>query len=379
MLNCSSSISQIVLKPHIGLNSKPLDSDTACYFAPYTGSFNTTGYQAGDTVNDFTLFSYDGDTLNLRRELERGKPVVLISSSYTCPVYRGKVPLINSLISQFSDSVSIFIIYTIEAHPYPDISPYFGFVNPTQQNINEGILYPLPRNYGARRTMVWKMDSAMTMNAPVFIDGVFDPWLRKFGPAPNNAYLITTQGIVYSKHPWFNKAPLNMTNDINNLFGHAGGGGGQFNGLFNFQLLGDSIVYGIAGETIYGHGRFVNNSNDTAIIRTVRASENLPSGWASSICIDVCYSPETDTAIFYLPPADTQSYTMYFYTTNTPGNGNIRMRFENVNIQSNRFAQRFYASTTLSSVNDPIEFPYEFRLSQNYPNPFNPGTKINYE
>jgi len=82
--------------------------------------------------------------------------------------------------------------------------------------------------------MVWKMDSAMTMNAPVFIDGVCDPWLRKFGPAPNNAYLITTQGIVYSKHPWFNKAPLNMTNDINNLFGHGGGGGGQFNGLFNF-------------------------------------------------------------------------------------------------------------------------------------------------
>ncbi|MBS1517392.1 MAG: T9SS type A sorting domain-containing protein [Bacteroidetes bacterium] len=375
----SVSYSQIVLKPHIGLNSKPLDSDTSCYFEPYLGSFNTTGYQPGDTVNDFTLFSYNGDTLNLRRELEKGKPIVLISSSYTCPVYRGKVPAINSLVAQYSDSVSIFIIYTIEAHPYPDISPYFGYVNPGQQNINEGILYPLTRTYGERRTMVWKMDSAMTIDAPVFIDGPCDTWLRHFGPAPNNAYLITTQGIVYSKHPWFNKTPQNMSHDIDSLFGITGGGGGQFNGTFNFQLLGDSVVYGTAGETIYGHGQFVNNSTDTAIIRAVRLQENLPAGWASSICIDVCYPPETDTAVFYLAPADTQSYTMYFYTNTVPGNGMIRMRFENVNITNNRFQQRFYASTSLSGVNGLNELPSEYRLSQNYPNPFNPKTIISYE
>ncbi|MCB0729178.1 MAG: T9SS type A sorting domain-containing protein [Ignavibacteriae bacterium] len=374
----SSAYSQIVLKPHIGLNSKPLDSDTACYFTPYTGSFNTTGYQAGDTVNDFTLFSYGGDTLNLRRELEKGKPVVLISCSYTCPVFRGKVPDINSLISQYSDSVSIFLIYTIEAHPYIDISPYFGFVNTSQQNISQGILYRLAQNYGDRRYVVNRMDSGMTINAPVFIDGPCDPWLRSFGPAPNNAYLITTQGIVYSKHPWFNKAPLNMSHDIDSLFGITGGGGGQYTGTFNFRRLGDSIVYGVAGETIYGHGEFINNSNDTAIIRAVRQVENFPSGWASSICIDVCYSPETDTAIFYLPPADTQSYTMYFYTAPAPGNGMVRMIFENVNVQNNRFNQRFYASTSLSSISDPNEIPIEFSLSQNYPNPFNPTTNLEF-
>lgn len=372
--------SQIVLKPHIGLNSRPEDSDTMCYFEPYTGGFNTTGYQQGDTLNDFTLFNYNGDTLNLRRELMKGKPVVLVSCSYTCPVYRNRVPQLNTLFAQYSDSVSIFLIYTIEAHPYPDISPYFGYVNPSQQNINEGILYPQPANYGQRKHMVWKMDSAMTINVPVFIDGPCDTWLRNYGPAPNNAYLITKQGIVFSKHPWFNKPPKNMAADIDSLMGSGGGTGSNFNGTFVFHLTADSNVYGKPGEILYGYGEFVNSSEDTSIVRAIRVIENLPQGWASSICIDVCYPPETDTAEFYLPPGDTQSYLMYFYTDSIPSSGYIQMRFENVNIQTNNFVQNFFASTNISGINSTgIEIPEQFHLNQNYPNPFNPVTKIKFD
>jgi len=357
----------------------PSDNDSACYFEPYTGGFSATGYQRGDTVNDFTLFSYNGDTLNLRRELQKGKPVVLISCSYTCPVYRGKVPNINFLRDTYGNSVSIFLIYTIEAHPYPDISPYFGYVNPGQQNINEGILYPLARTYGQRKTLVWKMDSAMTINVPVFIDSPCDVWLRKFGPAPNNAYLITRQGIVFAKHPWYNKPPNNMFRDIDSLLGiGGGGGGGNFNGIFSFLLAGDSTVIGTPGETLYGHGLFINNSNDTAIIRAIRDEEILPAGWSSSICIDVCYPPEADTAIFYFPPSDTQEYTMYFYTNAVAGNGHIKMRFENVNVTSNIVTQNFYASTSSTSINSSHSIVSKYSLYQNYPNPFNPTTKISY-
>jgi hypothetical protein len=373
--------SQIVLKPHIGLSSLPLDTDSICYFEPYTGNFNVSGYQQGDTVNDFTLFSLSGDTLNLRRELMKGKPVVLVSCSYTCPVYRNKLQQLNQIYSQYSDSVSIFLIYTIEAHPYPDISPYFGYVNPGQANINAGILFPLSRTYGMRKTMVWRNDSALSISPPVFIDGTCDQWLRHFGPAPNNAYLITKQGIVFAKHPWFNRPPDNLASDIDSLLGlGGGGGGGQFNGVFNFTLTGDSSVTGQAGKTVYGYGDFINTSGDTAIIRAVREEENLPPGWASSICIDVCYPPTVDTAIVYLAPGDTQHYVMYFYTDSIPGSGNIKMRFENVNVQGNYFVQRFYCTTNLTGINSPENtfLPDEPRLYQNYPNPFNPLTKITY-
>ena len=377
----TTSKSQIVLKPHIGLASMPAESDSICYFEPYTGNFNVTGYQEGDTVNDFTLYSFSGDTLNLRKELAKGKPVVLVSCSYTCPVYRNKLPQLNSIYSQYSDSVNIFLIYTIEAHPYPDISPYFGYVNPGQPNISAGILFPLSRTYGQRKTMVWRNDSALNIGPPVFIDGTCDQWLRYFGPAPNNAYLITKQGIVFAKHPWFNRLPDNLSADIDSLLGMGGGGGGGlYNGNFNFALTSDSSVSGIAGKTLYGYGEFVNNSSDTALIRAVREEEILPSGWASSICIDVCYPPTVDTAIFYLAPGDTQTYVMYFYTDSIPGAGNIKMRFENVTNSQNLFVQRFYCTTITTGVSENVStHPDQFWLGQNYPNPFNPVTKIVFE
>ncbi len=376
----TASFAQIVLKPHIGLSSMPLDGDSICYFEPYTGNFNVTGYQEGDTVNDFTLYSLNGDTLNLRNELSKGKPVVLVSCSYTCPVYRNKLPQLNSLYSIYSDSVSFFLIYTIEAHPYPDISPYFGYVNPGQANINAGILFPLSRTYGHRKTMAWRNDSALNISPPVYLDGTCDQWLRHFGPAPNNAYLITRQGIVFAKHPWFNRVPDNLSADIDSLLGiSSGGGGGSYNGLFGFSLSGDSAVYGIPGTTIYAYGDFVNTTTDTAVIRAVREEENLPEGWASSICIDVCYPPTVDTAVFYLPPGDTQSYVMYFYTDSIPGSGNIKMRFENVFNQQNTFVQRFYGTTSFTGVNNyGVQLTQRFELYQNYPNPFNPSTEIRF-
>ncbi|MBK8982014.1 MAG: hypothetical protein IPM38_06745 [Ignavibacteria bacterium] len=231
-------------KPHIGLNQIPLLTDSMCVFQTYTGGFEATGYQVGDTVNDFTLFSYNEDTLNLRSELMKGKPVVLISSSYTCPVFRNKINDINLLWDLYGDSVSIFVIYTIEAHPYPDISPYFGFVNVGQANINEGIIFPQPDTYGERKTMVYRLDSARNISVPVFIDGPCNSWLEHFGPAPNNAYLIDTTGIVVTKHAWFNKPPKNMSNDINVYFGNSGGGGFSTGGTFTFNYTSDTLVTG---------------------------------------------------------------------------------------------------------------------------------------
>ena len=384
ILSFLNSFSQPVLKPHIGLNSIPADTDTMCYFPVYIdpGGYTAPGYQVGDTVNDFTLFSFNGDTLNLRNELLKGKPVVLVSGSYTCPVFRNKINSLNSLVAEYGDSVSFFVIYCIEAHPYPDISPYFGYVNVGQQNINEGIIFPQPRTYGERKTMVYRLDSARDISASVFIDGPCNEWLLHYGPAPNNAYLINTNGTVFAKHGWFNRPPEDMADDIDSLlYGASGGGGGSSNGLFNFQYTADSLVTGPPGETLYGHGEFINVSDSGVYIKIVRDLEDLPVGWASSICIDVCLPPETDTVTFYLAPRDTQSYTMYFYTTAEPGFGRIRMRFGNVNNAANRFTKNFLCRTdsSLTSINpNNTIIPQEFYLKQNYPNPFNPSTNLEF-
>ena len=368
------------LLPSIGMNVRPNDSDSMCHFPTYidpNGTFMQTGPNVGDTIPDFKLYNLSTDTLHIQKELQKGKPVLLISSSYTCPVYRNKVPLINSLQAQYGNEISIFILYCIEAHPDPDISPYFGYYNNGPQNTNYGIIYPQPKTYGQRKNLVSIMMNAMTINVPVFIDGTCNNWLSYFGPAPNNAYLIDTNGVIHSKHGWFNRHPHNIYNDIQNLLYGSGGGGGNYSGSFLYATL-DSIASGTPGETLYGYGKLINNSDSGVLIKVMKLQKNYPAGWSTSICIDACLPPEVDSTTFYLPPGDTQSYTMYFYTDSLPSSGSIRMGFRNVYNQNNRFMANFYAHTTSTGITISTEEPVSFELFQNYPNPFNPNTNIKF-
>ena len=68
----------------------------------------------------------------------------MIGSSYTCPVFRNKLPVINDVVATYGAQLTTIIVYTPEAHPYLDVSPYFGAVNTHQANISSGILYEQP-------------------------------------------------------------------------------------------------------------------------------------------------------------------------------------------------------------------------------------------
>src|SRR5688500_9836539 len=91
------SIAQLNLLPSIGIGALPSDNDPVCYIPWYLGSFHTSGLQAGDTAYDFTLYNLNGDSLNLKDALSKGRPVLLVNGSYTCPVYRRKVQDINDV------------------------------------------------------------------------------------------------------------------------------------------------------------------------------------------------------------------------------------------------------------------------------------------
>src|SRR5438128_1385262 len=141
--------SQPQLKPSIGLTALPNDGDSVCDIPlRLGGNFDALGFQISDTVPDFTLYEFNGDSLNLKTALQSGKPVLLVTCSYTCPIYRGHLDEVNNLLAEFSNDVLIYLVYTVEAHPIVDISPYFGYVNTTQQNYQDSILYRQPETYG---------------------------------------------------------------------------------------------------------------------------------------------------------------------------------------------------------------------------------------
>ena len=375
----SQIIAQPNLLPSIGVGALPSDNDSVCYIPWYLGSFYTSGLQVGDTAYDFTLYNLNSDSFNLKTALSNGRPVLLVAASYTCPVYRDKLPVINDLISTYAGQLDVYIIYTIEAHPDIDTSVYFGYVHTGTKNIQAGILYRQPTTYGERKSVVTDMLANMTTLAPVFIDAPCNNWWTTYGPAPNNSYLIDTNGIIFSKHGWFDRYPDNIYCDVDSLLGTNSGNCNAIGGTSNytFQLTSADTVYDAAGTTISVDAELTNTGTQDILIYARKIENDMPSNWASSMCIDVCYGTTTDSVVFLLPAGVTQAVHVYFYTSSsTVDTGHVKMGFKNLsNTANNNFMHAFGITTAATGITPVNNLNSYIWIS---PNPVKTEIKINY-
>jgi len=340
------------LQPSIGIGALPADTDTICTIPWYLGSFSASGLQAGDTAADFTLYDTSGVPFNLASALALKKPVLLVAGNLTCPVFRNKIPSINTVITTYGSQVTTVIIYAVEAHP-TDTSPYFGYVNVTTANQNAGILYPQPTTYGQRKQMVKDLYATTSLAAPTYIDGPCNNWWQYYGPAPNNAYLIDTNGIVSAKHPWYDSYPDDIFCDIDSVLGITGNcSSSSNNGSFTLQMVSADTVYGSPGTTLAIDANLVNTSTNSVLIKMARLQNNMAPGWASSMCATVCYSTSTDSVTISVAAGVTQTFHFYFYTDTVPNMSMGRIGFRNVNNPSNMFARNFYGITTATGVHE---------------------------
>jgi len=368
---------QLNLGPTIGTGTLPADSDPICTIPLVGGSgFELVGPAVGETIRHFNLFDLNGIELDIATTLQQGKPILIVDGSYTCPVYRNKIPTVNDLQAVYGSNLEIFIVYVIEAHPIaPDISPYFGVVNDAG-NPAVGINVLQPTTYGERKAVVQEMFDNMTINVPVYIDGPCNDWWLEFGPAPNNAYLIDLDGVVYVKHGWFDKAPQeDMYCDIDSFLNNACTGGGTATGFFDFNVISSSTsITDAPGTTMLIEGQFSNFSNFDVIIDVDRLVNDVPTDWGTSICVDICLPPTSDNTTFQLDAGQTQSYHMYFYTGTTPDSGSAQMKFENSTDPSNSFTMWFYGYTDDSFVGIQSEVSDDNYLL--YPNPVQAGGEV---
>jgi hypothetical protein len=339
----ATAFAQPVLLPSIGIGALPADSEPICTLPVQTPPINTCGRPEGEQAAGFTLYDIDGNAFDLEATLLLGKPVLMIGASYTCPVFRNKLPRINQVAAAYASQLTTIIVYTVEAHPHLDISPYFGAVNTHQANIQAGILYEQPETYGERKAVVQDMLDSLTIQVPVYIDGPCNNWWNYYGPQPNNAYLIGTNGIIHTHHDWFDKHPEDIDCDIEDLLGlPITCGNGGFGGSFAVQLISNDTILGDAGTTLTGHALLTNATNADCLVRIVKLQVSLPAGWQTSLCADVCYLPDVDTAIVQLAANSTMDFYYYFYTTST-GTGYTRVGFRNENDHSNAFIRNFWA------------------------------------
>ena len=125
------AFSQVQLLPSIGLNSEPQDADSVCTIIPRSQGNPWIPVNAGDTMADFTLWDINGDSVTLSSVLTSGKRVLMVSGSYTCPIFRDHMTDLNAVAAQFSNEIECFVVYTAEAHPTGSPKPSSGNLNPT--------------------------------------------------------------------------------------------------------------------------------------------------------------------------------------------------------------------------------------------------------
>jgi iodothyronine deiodinase-like protein len=361
------------LLPDIGLAAVPGDNDPICQIPVFTGDINKSGLQIGDTIPEFRLFTLQDESVRISEVLSKGKPVLLVGGSITCPVFRNRMPALNQIYQDYHDSIEIYLVYVVEAHPITDPSPYSGKEWVTSQNQSEGVLFRQPTTYGERKSLVEETLQQVIMLPEIIIDGPCNYWWQYFGPAPNNAILIRPDGIVESSHGWFNRAPLNMAADIRKLLSSINDEDtNTTTGSFNFSLDNTNSVSGAPGEILEIHSMLENTSTAPVNIEVIRSRENLPASWKSAMCLDVCLADWIDTTSLYLYPGSKQSFTLYFYTGENERSGAVEMRFTNTDNRQNSVTQRFFGETkTPTSISLLPEDPV---LVEVFPNPSSPGT-----
>lgn len=177
----------------------------------------TIGYQNGDKVSDFTLYTADGVDVNLFKELKKGNPILLIAGNYSCRPAQKNLINIGEIEQNFKGNLDVYIIQVVEAHPYDTISPYSGtdeiWVKPGLERHN--IRAKQPKTYGERKSLAksWKNECSIETN--MLLDTPDNDFWLNYGQSPNMAYLIHPNGKVYYKQVWFEKEE--MERKINEL------------------------------------------------------------------------------------------------------------------------------------------------------------------
>lgn len=132
------------------------------------------GVVPGDLAPDFELRDTEGRSWRLS-EL-RGRPVVLITGSATCPLTHGSVFGLKEVYRELGDRAHWFYLYVREAHP--------------------GERLPSHRSYEQKREQAEFFRQADQVPWPVLVDDITGTTAHPYTTLPNAQFLIDAEGRV---------------------------------------------------------------------------------------------------------------------------------------------------------------------------------------
>ena len=192
--------------------------------------WETQGVQVGEHVDDLSIYSLEGKGTRLSK-LWKNRPVLLVTASLTCPIARGSCPHLQSIIDANDPEVRVVLLYTIEADPQTDASPYSpGREWITPENERSNILHRQPKTLEDRLLLANAMNDRLKSLAPMFVDGMDNAVWKSLGGGPNMALLIDTSGRVVAKQGWLDVGE--MAKSVDALLHHrtAAASGAYFAG-----------------------------------------------------------------------------------------------------------------------------------------------------
>lgn len=108
------------------------------------------------------------------------------------------------MYTKYGDEVHFITIYTREAHPVGSPSPYSSreWTGPASTD-KEGNPLTQPTTYEERVAQAAKCIQELGITVLVLIDEMDNRVQCTYGPAPDNAYLIGTDGTIVEKQGWY--------------------------------------------------------------------------------------------------------------------------------------------------------------------------------
>ena len=135
----------------------------------------------------------------------------------------------------------------------------------------------------------------------------------------------------------------------------------QFNSaqVFQFNIISDTIVEGSPGDELVLECKLMNVSLSDIYVEIFRLENNIPLGWQTYFCADVCYGPSDDYGIGNVFATAQQPLTIHFMTDLIPSQGNLLLKVRNFFDTNEVYTQRFFADTdTITSVNENSNTQY---------------------
>ncbi|MDR7129914.1 hypothetical protein J2X69_002260 [Algoriphagus sp. 4150] len=172
--------------------------------------FDQIGVQPGEKLPNLEVWSISGKAQSLSEITANTKQTVLITGSYTCDKTRSNLNAIDSLSKIYDEHIAFYLVNTIEAHPIDTQSPYSGEQEPwlAEDNLEAGIEAPQPNTMGERMDLAERWQSEQEIEIPIILDGPENGFWIQAGQGPNTIMVLSQEGEVVYKQPWFDAGEL---------------------------------------------------------------------------------------------------------------------------------------------------------------------------